>query len=173
MIRHAKSEWKNGELRDFERGLSAKGRKQIETMGSYLALRNIRPDIILSSAALRAQLTADGLGEKVGYRGDYRYMDELYLAPLEMILNVLSLQEPDCQSVFLVGHNPALSELANVLQPENFTKFPTLGILAIDLPIDSWSEITECRDGSIDFFIFPKQFKYYMPRQIRATLERV
>ncbi len=142
-------------------------------MGSYLALRKIRPDIILSSAALRAQLTADGLGEKVGYRSVYRYMDELYLTPVELILNVLSLQEPEYDSIFLVGHNPALSELANVLQPENFTKFPTLGILAIDLPIDFWSEITECHDGTIDFFIFPKQFRYYMPKQIRATLEKL
>ncbi len=173
LIRHAKSDWSDGELRDFERGLSGKGEKQIETMGSYLALRKIRPDIILSSAALRAQLTADGLGEKVGYRGVYRYMDELYLTPVELILNVLSLQEPEYDSIFLVGHNPALSELANVLQPENFTKFPTLGILAIDLPIDSWSEITECRNGRIDFFIFPKQFRYYMPKQIRATLEKL
>lgn len=172
LIRHAKSDWADGELRDFERGLSGKGKKQIETMGSYLALRKIRPDIILSSAALRAQLTADGLGEKIGYRGTYRYMDELYLTSPELILNVLSLQEADCESVFLVGHNPSLSELANMLQGENFTKFPTLGILAIDLPIETWNEITECRHGTIDFFIFPKQFKYYMPKQIRATLER-
>ena len=141
-------------------------------MGSYLALRNIHPDTILSSAALRAQLTADGLGEKVGFQGTYRYMDELYLTSTELILNVLSLQESDCESIFLVGHNPALTELANMLQPKNFTKFPTLGILAIDLPIESWSEITEYRDGAIDFFIFPKQFRYYMPKQIRTTLKK-
>jgi len=172
LIRHAKSSWKDGSLKDFERGLSKRGHKDIEMIGSYLRLKRVRPDLILSSAALRAQLTADLLGEKIGYEGSYRYLDELYLTPPEMLLNVLSLQEPEVESLFLIGHNPALSELANILQPENFTKFPTLGVLALDLEIDSWEEIQEGCPGRIDYFIYPKQFRYYLPGQIRATLDR-
>ena len=172
LIRHAKSSWKDGSLKDFERGLSKRGHKDIEMIGSYLRLKRVRPDLILSSAALRAQLTADLLGEKIGYEGSYRYLDELYLTPPEMLLNVLSLQEPEVESLFLIGHNPALSELANILQPENFTKFPTLGVLALDLEIDSWEEIQEGCPGRIDYFIHPKQFRYYLPGQIRATLDR-
>jgi len=135
-----------------------------------MALRNIKPDMILSSAALRAQLTADGLAEKIEYTQPVQYMDELYLTAPEMIINVLSLQEDSYESIMVVGHNPALSEVANILQHENFTKFPTLGVLAITLDIDSWEEIKESCHGTIDFFIFPKQFKYYMPGQIRSTL---
>ncbi len=139
-------------------------------MGSYLALRKINPDHILSSAALRAQLTADGLAQKIQYTDHIQYMDELYLTRPEMIMNVLSLQEDQHNSIFLIGHNPALTELANILQNENMTKFPTLGILAITLDIDSWEEIKESCHGKVDFFIFPKQFKYYIPEQIRTTL---
>jgi phosphohistidine phosphatase len=127
--------------------------------------------MILSSAALRTQLTADGLAEKIGYVDHIEYMDELYLTRPEMVMNVLSLQDDSYESIFLVGHNPTLTELANILQDENFTKMPTLGILAIKLDIDSWEEINENAKGKIDFFIFPKQFKYYMPGQIRTTLE--
>jgi len=170
LIRHAKSDWKNGALSDFQRGLTKQGKRDLETMGSYLALRKIHPDLILSSAALRAQLTADGLMDKTGYSGRVQYMDELYLTKPEMLINVLSLQEDQYESIMLIGHNPALSELANILQHENFTKFPTLGVLAITLDIDSWEEIKESCHGTIDFFIFPKQFKYYMPGQIRSTL---
>ncbi len=97
-------------------------------------------------------------------------MDELYLSKTELIINVLSLQEDKHNSIFLIGHNPALSELANMLQKENFTKLPTLGILAINLDIDNWQDITDSPNGNIDFFIFPKQFKYYIPKQIRTTL---
>jgi len=172
LIRHAKSSWEHGDLKDYERGLSKRGLKDLEMIGSYLSLKKIRPDLILSSAALRAQLTADILGEKIGYEGEYRYLEELYLTRPEMVLNVLSLQEPEVESLFLVGHNPALSELANILQPENFTKFPTLGVLALDLAIESWEEILEGCHGRIDYFIFPKQFRYYLPGQIRATLSR-
>jgi len=139
-------------------------------MGSYLALRKINPDHILSSAALRAQLTADGLAQKIQYTDHIQYMDELYLTRPEMIINVLSLQEDQHNNIFLIGHNPALTELANILQNENMTKFPTLGILAIMLDIDSWEEIKESCHGKVDFFIFPKQFKYYIPEQIRTTL---
>ena len=138
-------------------------------MGSYIALRNIKPDLILSSAALRAQLTADGLAKKIEYDGPTQYMDELYLTKPEMIINVLSLQDDKYKSIFLVGHNPAFTELAKILQEESFSKFPTLGILAINFNIDSWENIGESK-GKIEFFIFPKQFRYYMPKQIRATL---
>ena len=157
-------------MSDFERGLKKQGIRDIETMGSYLALREIMPDHILSSAALRAQMTADSIAKKINYSNNIQYMDELYLTRPEMIINVLSLQEEQYNSIFLIGHNPTLTELANMLQNENITKLPTLSILAITLDIDSWEEIKESCHGKINFFIFPKQFKYYMPEQIRTTL---
>jgi phosphohistidine phosphatase len=140
-------------------------------MGSYLKLRKIKPDLMLSSCALRAQLTANALAEKIGYSEHIYYMDELYLTKSEMVLNVLSTQEDQYENVFFVGHNPALTELVNMLTKDAFTKFPTLGIFALKLDIDSWEEIVDVRNAEIDFFIFPKQFKYYIPKQIRTTLE--
>lgn len=98
-------------------------------------------------------------------------MKELYRSSPETYFNVLSLQDDIYNSIFLIGHNPELTEFANIILGENFSKFPTLGVLAIDLNIDSWEEIAqEC--GEVDFFIQPKQFKYYMPKQIRTRLPR-
>lgn len=142
-------------------------------MSSYLKLRKIQIDYILSSAALRTQLTADKIAEDIAYTKSVQYMEELYLTPPEMIINVLSLQDDIHESILLVGHNPALTELANILQDDSgISKFPTLGILAIKLDIDSWTEIKYKCHGVTDFFIFPKQFKYYMPKQIQAIIER-
>ena len=170
LIRHAKPNWKDGRKWDCIRGLSKRGLHDLETMSSYMALRKIKPDIILSSCALRTQLTADTLAEKIGYSERIHYMDELYLARPEMVLNVLSTQEDKHKSIFFVGHNPTLTELVNMFIDDEFTKFPTLGIFALKLDIDSWKEIVDVRNAEIDFFIFPQQFKYYMPKQIRATL---
>lgn len=170
LIRHAKSDWSNGELSDFERGLKKRGLSDLKAMGSYLALQNTKPDLILSSASLRTQLTADGLARKIKYTGPIQYMDELYITRPEMIINVLSLQEDKYKTIFLVGHNPSITELAKKFQTESFTKFPTLGILAINLEIDSWKDIGNAK-GEIDFFIVPKQFRYYIPKQIRTILE--
>lgn len=152
------------------RRLNKRGLHDLETMSSYLALRKIKPDLILSSCALRTQLTADALAQKTEYNNHIHYMDELYLTRPQMALNVLSSQEDKHESIFLIGHNPTLTELVNMFISDNFTKFPTLGIFALKLDIDSWKKIHEVHNAQIDFFIFPKQFKYYVPKQIRETL---
>ncbi|MDQ7084202.1 MAG: histidine phosphatase family protein [Sulfurovum sp.] len=169
MIRHAKSDWKNGSLHDFERGLSSKGYKALNTMSAYLSIQKLKPDLILTSLALRAQITADKLAEEIGYKGKIHYMDELYNSRPETFINVLSLQDESYESIFLVGHNPELTEFSNFLLRDNFYKFPALGVLALELTIESWSEIVE-NCGEITFFIQPKQFKYYVPKQIRTIL---
>jgi len=134
-----------------------------------MSIQNLKPDLILSSMALRAQTTADELGKKIGYEGKIHYMKELYNSRPETIVNILTLQDDSYDTIFLIGHNPELTEFANFLIEENFSKIPTLGVLAIRLDINSWSEISE-KCGKVDFFIHPKQFKYYMPKQIRTTL---
>lgn len=134
-----------------------------------MALQNICPDLILSSLAFRAQLTADNLANKIGYKNRIHYMEELYLVRPETIMNILSLQDDQHKSIFLIGHNPELTEFANILIKDNFSKLPTLGILAINLDINNWNEVTDTQ-GEIDFFIYPKQFRYYVPKQIRNTL---
>jgi phosphohistidine phosphatase len=151
--------------------LKEKGYKDLETISSYLSLQQLQPDLILSSLALRAQTTADQLSKKIGYEGKIHYMEELYNSRPETLMNVLTLQDDSYDTIFLIGHNPELTEFANFLIQENFSKMPTLGVLAINLNIDSWSDISE-NCGEVDFFIQPKQFKYYMPKQIRSRLEK-
>ena len=139
-------------------------------MGSYLALQSLKPDLILSSLALRAQITADVLAKNIDYKGRIHYMDELYNSRPETLLNVLTLQDEQYKTIFLIGHNPELTEFANFLVDDNFEKFPTAGILAIHLDIDAWSKVSE-KIGTVDFFLQPKQFKYFVPKQIRTTLK--
>ena len=139
-------------------------------ISSYVALRQIKPDLILSSLALRAQITADTLAKRVVYKGRIHYMEELYMVRPEKITNILSLQDNQHESIFLVGHNPELTEYANSLIDANLSKLPTLGIIGIKLDIDNWSEIDGER-GEIELFVYPKQFRYYMPQQIRKHIE--
>jgi len=169
LIRHAKAGWSVPNTSDVERTISKKGEKDINTMGSYLALRGVKPELILSSCALRAQQTTDLLAQKISFDGEKHYLKELYLTALEEIREIISIQDSDINTMFIVGHNPQLHELANSLMDEHISKFPSLGIIAINFDIDEWSEISQDK-GKIDFFIFPKQFKYYMPRQIRGLL---
>ncbi len=170
LIRHAKSKWDDGKLQDFERGLSSRGESDLNIMSSYISLRQITPDLMLSSSALRAQLTADVLAKRLNYRGRIHYMSELYMVRPKTLINILGLQENQHESIFLIGHNPELTELANELIEDNLSKLPTLGIIAISLDIDSWSDI-ENASGKMKFFVYPKQFRYYMPREIKKYIE--
>jgi len=171
LIHHAKSDWEEPGASDYERGLTERGYQDINTIGSYLLLRGVLPDLILSSSALRTQETADKLAEKLGFEGPLLYLSELYFTPPETIMETLQLQEDDAETIFVVGHNPQLTGFANMLTEEHISKIPTMGVVAMTFDIDSWQALEE-QKGEIDFFIFPKQFEYYMPNQIRAVLDR-
>jgi phosphohistidine phosphatase len=170
-IRHAKSkDFAPGES-DFERNVSKKGYKDIQTIGSYLLLRGIVPDLVLSSCALRAQQSTIALMEKLTYTGQIEYLEQLYLTSPQEIVEILKIQDDDLEKLFVVGHHPYLTELVNQLSQEHISKIPSMGVVALEFDLSSWQDIAE-KTGSLEFFIFPKQFKYYMPKQIRAVLPR-
>lgn len=171
LIRHAKLDWSDGSLSDFERGLNKRGLKDLKMMSSFLALKRIQPDIILSSLALHAQQTADKFAKKLDYDGHIYYMEDLYRTNSETLLNTLVLQDNNDENIFMVLHNPEVTEFANLLVQDNIMKIPTLGIIAIKFNIENWEEAKR-KKGKIDFFIHPKQFKYYVPKQIQATWDR-
>jgi phosphohistidine phosphatase len=170
IIRPAKSKWGIEDSSDFERRVSKKGLKDINTIGSYLALRNIRIDLILSSCALRAQESADLLAKKLGYDGKILYLNELYLKSVEEIKEIISIQDDEISSMIVITHNPHLLELVNTMIEDIIPKFPTMGVVCLEFDIDSWSDIVD-KKAKVEYFIYPNQFKYYIPKQIKATIE--
>lgn len=171
LIRSAKSEDFSQGLSDFERTLREKGIEDINTIGSYLALQSISPDMILSSCALRAQETTVELAKKLDFEGVKYFLEELYSSSYKDILSIIMAQDDECSSIFVVGHSPQLVELTNWFCNENIGKLPSMGVISLSFDINEWSEI-ESKKAKMEFFIYPKQFKYYMPKQIRDTLPR-
>ena len=134
-------------------------------------MRNILPDLVISSCSIRTQETADGLADKLEFEGPRYYLKELYLTQPKRLKETLMMQEKHFDSIFVVGHNPQVTEFAKmVTDGGSISKIPSLGVVAINFDIEEWSELAEAQ-GEIDFFIYPKQFKYYMPKQIRSSLE--
>ncbi len=170
LIKHAKSDWSVPGESDMERGLTKKGLKSIKTISSYLSISGNQPDVILSSCSLRAQETTNILAENIKFTGPKYYLQDLYSSSPELIKEIIMAQDDKLSKMFIVGHNPQISELVFMLTDEHIGKMPSLGVIAIDFDIETWSELEE-KKGEIDFFINPKQFKYYMPKQIRTNLE--
>ncbi len=110
------------------------------------------------------------MADKLEFEGPRHYLEELYLTQPKRLKETLMMQEKHFESILVVGHNPQVTEFAKMVAGGTISKIPSLGVVAINFDIEEWSELQEAQ-GEIDFFIYPKQFKYYMPKQIRAALE--
>jgi len=170
LIRHAKSDWSIPGESDMERGLRKKARKEINTMGDYLTSRDISPDLILSSCALRAQETSNILAEKINFLGPKNYLEDLYSSSPELIKEIIMAQDDIHSNIFIVGHNQQLRELIFMLSAQHIKKIPSLGIVSIEFDIQSWEEL-ESTKGKLDFFISPNKFTYYMPKPVEGILQ--
>ncbi len=158
LIRHAKSDWSDESQSDFERGLNKRGQKAITTMAKALKEKKVMPDLILSSSAKRAQLTAKGLAKEIGYTGDIKYRDALYMAePLDVISIIKEIKDK-YDHVCIVGHNPETTELTDLMLDDYIDNVPTLGIVALKLPIKHWKKFKP-EKAKLNFFIYPKMYR--------------
>jgi len=140
LMRHAKSSWKDSHLMDHERPLKKRGRKDAGAMGGLLSGKKRTPAIIYSSTAERARETAGIVAEKSGYIGEVRYDQKLYLAEPDTLVTFLHQVPEDVECILLVGHNPGLEALVQILSGK-IVALPTASIAHLQLPVDHWSEI--------------------------------
>ncbi|HNR73725.1 MAG TPA: histidine phosphatase family protein [Cyclobacteriaceae bacterium] len=160
LIRHAKSSWDHPDLRDFDRPLNKRGQKDAPRMGKRLKEKRITPDVMLSSPAERALATCQAIARVLAFDNTKIKTDQkLYHASEDGILNVIrNLKDSPRDSeevVLLFGHNPGLTEFANMLLNQTIDNIPTCGVVGAELPVERWQDVTfGC--GKMLFFDFPR-----------------
>lgn len=100
-------------IRDLERRLTERGRKQAERMARWLHARLPERYTVLSSPAARARETAAALAAKV--RTDERLGPDAEVAQALAVLNWPQELEGRPRHVVLVGHQPTLGRLVGLL----------------------------------------------------------
>lgn len=118
-----------------------------------LAEREIKPDLLLSSPALRALATAEAIARRLDCRRKAIVVDDrLYACQADDLLEVIRTLGDKHKRVMLVGHNPELAELVCRLSGE-VTEMPTCAIAEFRFDTSSWSGIgrTEPAQVSIDY----------------------
>lgn len=156
LVRHAKSSWKDQSLNDIERPLNKRGKRDAPAMGHFLKKKNIYPDIIISSPAVRAAVTAKIIAENLSYPlNRIKYSDDIYDVDTTSLFKVVKHIKDKYDSAMITGHNPVLTNFGNALTNSRVDNIPTCGILGIELAIKSWLNITE-NCGTVIFFKFPK-----------------
>jgi phosphohistidine phosphatase len=168
ILRHGKSSWADPDTDDFDRPLTKRGRNAAARMGREMALRGYAPNLILCSSARRARQTLDHLQPELpeattGTR-EVKVDDSFYLAGCETLIRQLGALPEDAGPVLLIGHNPGLHDLAEMLAGKGkgktraklASKFPTAALAVIDLGADSWRRIGGGK-GRLDAVIFPRE----------------
>ena len=149
LLRHAKSDWSNPGLGDFDRPLNKRGRKAAPLMGRYLRAEGLMPDLVLCSAARRAQETWELVAAELRTEVPVKTLRSLYLAPPSRLMATL-LRVPDApQRVLLIGHNPGMEHLAALLtgggdpaaRSRLLEKFPTAALALLRLEGAAWDAL--------------------------------
>ncbi len=157
LIRHAKSSWKEMGISDFERPLNKRGRADLSYMAKRLKYFDIMPDLIISSPAKRAKTTTCYIAETLEYKkSKISYLDSLYESSYQNFRYVLDSLSDMLDSVFIVAHNPTITEVGEILSGAILTNMPTCSMVCIEFDIKSFKNIKEgC--GKILFFDYPKK----------------
>ncbi|MDO9457000.1 histidine phosphatase family protein [Nocardioides sp.] len=113
VMRHAKAE--PAAATDFERPLSARGHDDAVDAGSWLRDHEIVPDRALVSAALRTRETWQHLSDGAGWDLAPELDEGLYAADVDTALDLVRLLPDDVTTAVVVGHNPTMASLAQLL----------------------------------------------------------
>ena len=161
LLRHARSDWDDPDLRDFDRPLNPRGRRAARRVGEEMMALGLGFDRTLASPARRVVET---LGEVAAAFGPIQpHLDRrIYLATPEILLELVRQTDDAVASLLLAGHNPGLERLAlmlsgpdGALRSEVEVKYPTGTLAEIGFPVERWAEVAP-GTGTIARFIRPR-----------------
>jgi len=127
-------------MRDFDRPLTADGRREAADVGRFLAESNLLPDRILCSAAQRTRETLQYAAASMpDLEEDASFLDSLYNADSVGYLDVIRTAG-GADTILVIGHNPMMEDLARALAGSGdrtglarlAAGFPTAGIAVLE-----------------------------------------
>jgi phosphohistidine phosphatase len=118
-------------------------------MGKRLAMRQVRPNLILSSPARRALSTAEIIANELNYRvKDIVVDDRLYATDAESLLGVIGELGDKLKCVMLFGHNPEFTDLAHRLS-NTVTLMPTCAVAQFTFESELWATIGTVKPAKV------------------------
>lgn len=158
-IRHAKSSWSDMSLRDHDRPLNKRGKRDAPFMAEKLKELGAEPDAIITSTALRAKTTAQHFAIAFDLSGN-RFIEEsdIYEAYSSNILKIVQNTSDDFNTILVFGHNPGFTMVANGFSGgEDIENVPTCGIVKVVAGISKWKDLKKSK-GEVAEFHYPKQY---------------
>jgi phosphohistidine phosphatase len=143
LVRHAETVDKTPEIKDLERHLTTEGFRNSSLLGNIIKEKKIFPDLIVSSNAIRAFTTAQLVAERIGYDiSRILINDDVYEASTRILLGIINQLKNDLSIVMMVGHNPAISYLAEYVSNAEIGDFSPASVACFDLLVDDWAAVS-------------------------------
>ena len=163
LLRHAKSDWGDPGLADFDRPLAPRGRRAAPAVARWMKANGRVPDYVLCSTARRAAETWSLVSEALGRDADAEMSEDLYHASPQRLFALARALPDRCRAALMIGHNPGFHMLAAALAGEGpddllrrlATAYPTGALAGIGFDAASWSEIAP-GSGRLACFVRPR-----------------
>ena len=156
LVRHAKSDWGNPSLSDFDRPLNERGKRDAPVMAKRLLDKKIKIDQIIASPAKRAAKTAKYFAEAFDYKKDkIDFKEKLYLAEPAAFFAAIEKANDKHESIALFSHNFGITDFANMLTNTRIDNIPTCGVFAVKADCEKWEDFKEAKKEFL-FFDYPK-----------------
>ena len=158
-IRHGKSSWDHLNLSDIDRPLKERGKRDAKIIGGELLNSQVLPKEVFSSPAKRAYSTCQMICEILGFAENKISIDKrLYFTGVKSIMNVIHDANDYHDCIFLFGHNPDMTQLANHFSEHQIDNVPTTGMLVISFNVDEW-RATDYHNGKLELFDYPSNHR--------------
>jgi phosphohistidine phosphatase len=157
LVRHAKSSWEHSLQSDFERPLNERGMNAAPLVARRMKEKNVRPALIVTSPANRAQTTAEIFAAILEYPEEKIVQNmAIYTGNTETLLQIMRSLPENCNSAMLFGHNPAMTEFSNFLTGEHLDNIVTCGVMCIDMGEKPWEDAGK-GSGKRIWYDYPKK----------------
>jgi phosphohistidine phosphatase len=158
VMRHAHAEDTQPERHDRERELTSKGNQEALLMGSQLAQRSLAINALYTSSAVRTKQTGSLISDVLKLeRVSVLIQEDLYNSSIRTYLSFINNLPDDLKTVLMIGHNPAVSYLAEYLTNADLGSMPTAGICLIRFELNAWQDVSKgC--GEMLEFLYPERF---------------
>ncbi|HWJ68559.1 MAG TPA: histidine phosphatase family protein [Sphingobium sp.] len=152
VLRHAKSDWGDMTLRDFDRGLNGRGERAAAVMGRWAARHKVAPERIIASPAVRVVETLHRFAQAHGACPEPQFDMRLYLASAPMIAEVLADTGDDSAMILIAGHSSGVEDFILAAVPNDSdsalrdavtVKFPTAALAILDFDVPDWQSLAQ------------------------------
>ncbi|MBA8666376.1 histidine phosphatase family protein [Holosporaceae bacterium 'Namur'] len=155
LLRHGEAPLIKG-LSDFDRTLNKRGTEECLYLNKYFQ-NNPVPELILCSNAIRTKQTAEIVLNNLSDETNLIFKQELYNSSINNLISIIEDVNDYIDSLMIIGHNPSITLLAEILSPLNKSSFPgisdyeiTAKLVVLNLYTNNWFPLTNHQTSILD-----------------------